>query len=81
MRAVHTYEHHPLCDDNGWDHVGPCVIETDFPADPDDPNVTAADIEAFRQLAALSSPSLPTDRLGGDGDSDSDSNSPPESPS
>ena len=25
----HTYEHHPLCDDNGWDHRGPCVIETE----------------------------------------------------
>ncbi len=25
-----TYEHEPLCDDNGWAHFGPCVIETDF---------------------------------------------------
>jgi len=24
-------EHHPLCDDNGWDHPGQeCVVETDF---------------------------------------------------
>lgn len=23
----HTYDHDPLCDDNGWDHRGPCVNE------------------------------------------------------
>lgn len=23
------HEHHPLCDDNGWDHVGPCVVESE----------------------------------------------------
>jgi hypothetical protein len=42
MKDGHTYEHHPLCDDDGWDHYGPCVIETEFPADPDDLNWQAA---------------------------------------
>jgi hypothetical protein len=23
----HTHEHDPLCDDDGWDHTGPCVQE------------------------------------------------------
>lgn len=23
-----TTEHHPQCDDDGWDHPGECVIET-----------------------------------------------------
>ena len=27
----HTYEHDPLCDDDGWDHLGPCVIEQPQP--------------------------------------------------
>ena len=32
-----TTEHHALCDDNGWDHPGPCVIETEpAPVDPDE---------------------------------------------
>lgn len=22
-----TYEHDPLCDDDGWDHHGPCILE------------------------------------------------------
>jgi hypothetical protein len=30
--------HDRLCDDDGWDHPGPCVVETELPADPDDPN-------------------------------------------
>lgn len=31
-----TTEHHPLCDDNGWDHPGRCVTETHHAArDPD----------------------------------------------
>jgi hypothetical protein len=25
-----TTEHHPLCDDNGWDHPNPCVVETEI---------------------------------------------------
>lgn len=33
-----TTEHHPNCDDDGWDHPGECIIETEFPADPNDPN-------------------------------------------
>jgi hypothetical protein len=24
-----TTEHEPLCDDNGWDHPGACVIESE----------------------------------------------------
>lgn len=37
MTAIHVTAHHPFCDDDGWDHPGECVIETEFPADPDDP--------------------------------------------
>lgn len=25
--------HHPLCDDNGWDHPGECVLETEILTD------------------------------------------------
>lgn len=25
--AARIREHHSLCDDDGWDHFGPCVIE------------------------------------------------------
>lgn len=42
--AFRTREHHPRCDDDGWDHWGPCIIETDLPADPDDPNWEATDV-------------------------------------
>lgn len=27
--AVNLKGHHPLCDDNGWDHPGECVLETE----------------------------------------------------
>lgn len=32
--AVRTHEHEQLCDDDGWDHPGPCIIETDFGSQP-----------------------------------------------
>ena len=42
-----TTSHHPLCDDNGWDHPGECVVETDFYAlDETGPYASPAEADA-----------------------------------
>jgi hypothetical protein len=40
----HTYEHVPGCDDDGWDHRGPCVVDDVSPFRPS--NAQPADLTA-----------------------------------
>jgi hypothetical protein len=35
MTTTYTTAHHALCDDNGWDHPGECILDEVTPADAD----------------------------------------------
>lgn len=45
-----TTEHHPLCDDDGWDHSGPCVLETDEPPRMEAPPATTTYFDVQYQI-------------------------------
>lgn len=45
-QSTNTHEHDPACDDNGWDHPGPCVL------DQDEDGPTDEEMQRYRENAA-----------------------------